>query len=455
MFSFDLLSFFEKIIPKWYRRSTLFLVLLISAVFSLYFLSVLKFENLSPQKFCIVSSVLICVIILWYFTTKIPKATKGKVGFIVALYTDSKSQSKKIKEDFLINLKEILYKSRLKYSFDFIEFPEYYSNKIDSLDIARDYLHRSNSHFMIYGRARYRNINGVDSHVLNLNGIVSHKPIPTNLQKEFSTEFFELLPQKLIIKEDDIFSFEITSELINVVAEYIIGIASLLSGDFDYSITLFEDLKVKLQRFQTNLPSIVKIKHRLPKRLAAVYLVKSTRIYESWCSHKNPNLLNEIKIFLDQVEKYSPREYDLHILKSIWYFVCKRDINSAKQELFKNKSEFDYTWCINLAFLFAYEGNLTKAKKFYRLAFIHCLNPNVLFKTEDFIHWVIESEPDKVQLYYCLGLINMRGKGDRIKALSDFEYFLNKVKKSQFEAEQKQVRSYIGSIKSELIKKVV
>jgi hypothetical protein len=88
---------------------------------------------------------------------------------------------------------------------------------------------------MIYGRGRERKIEGKNHFVLNLEGIVSHKPIPLEISKKLSMEFSELLPRRpAIAEENDLFSFDVFSNWVNLVSQCIVGIVSLLSGELEY-----------------------------------------------------------------------------------------------------------------------------------------------------------------------------------------------------------------------------
>jgi hypothetical protein len=51
---------------------------------------------------------------------------------------------------------------------------------------------------------------------------------------------------------------------------------------------------------------------------------------------------------------------------------------------------------------------------------------------EEFIQIVIDEEPDRGWLYYCLGLINHRAKGDLKAARDDFARFVDGVDKVRF-----------------------
>ena len=63
------------------------------------------------------------------------------------------------------------------------------------------------------------------------------------------------------------------------------------------------------------------------------------------------------------------------------------------------------------AFLTAYEGDLEGAYRSYRRAFESPLaDPNVPVECEDFIQIVLDPEPDKPRLYFCLGLLNIAAR---------------------------------------------
>ena len=138
----------------------------------------------------------------------------------------------------------MLNRSKYRYSFKFLDLKDHVLEKIHSSDDALNFINEMGYSFMIYGKARTTKIKGKTQHVLDLSGIVAHRPIPTEISKSFSKEFTELFPRRLIIStEGDLFTFEITANWVDVVSKYIIGIAALLSGDIEYAQELLEDLK--------------------------------------------------------------------------------------------------------------------------------------------------------------------------------------------------------------------
>ena len=86
----------------------------------------------------------------------------------------------------------------------------------------------------------------------------------------------------------------------------------------------------------------------------------------------------------------------------------------------------DATWRFNEAFLFAYEGDLENAYRSYRRAMEAPFDdPTLPAQCEEFIQAIIEREPEKRWLYFCLGLINHRVKGDLMAAKLDYQHFLD------------------------------
>lgn len=448
LFKKEIISFLK---TQWRRPLSIFLFLSIASIVSLYWLLDVNLNNITKPKILITISLLLLIILCWVFYRMVPRNTKGNIGLVVSISIDRSTQHDVIKHDFIFHLRELLYNKKLRYPFSLIIFPQYYASKITNVDEALRYLRISKSHFMIYGRARVRNINGEEQHVLNLEGIVRHNPISEKIGDKFSSEFTELFPRRLIIaRENDLFTFEITADLVNLVAMYIIGIASLLSGDLNYSGTLFEDLNTKLLNNRTNLPAIIKIRQRLPLRLTEVYIQQARLVNNDWQkSHSNDDS-NKIKFWLDKLKLISPNNYNYCLLSAVWHFVENRDISTAKKEIRKCQKTKDAAWMYSSAFLYAYTGDLKKALRMYRRAFAHPYEPQVLFDVEEFICWIIDEEPDKIQFNFCLGLLNYFAKGDKISALRDFKKFIEANCGVMFDEEKRLAETYIDEINREI-----
>ena len=124
---------------RWHRRSTLLILVLFAGAVLLSLFSAIKIEEISRVELAVGIVVLVVIALFWAFSTRLPKASKGKVGFAVAIVTETKEQQEQIAKDFVITLRDLLHSSSFKYHFSFVEFPQYYARRIESpQDAARD-----------------------------------------------------------------------------------------------------------------------------------------------------------------------------------------------------------------------------------------------------------------------------------------------------------------------------
>jgi hypothetical protein len=65
---------------------------------------------------------------------------------------------------------------------------------------------------------------------------------------------------------------------------------------------------------------------------------------------------------------------------------------------------------------------------------------------EEFIQIVLEQEPERYWLHFCLGMINYRVKGDLIAARRDFQEFLNRAEVGRFPNQVRAVRQWVQEI---------
>ncbi len=100
----------------------------------------------------------------------------------------------------------------------------------------------------------------------------------------------------------------------------------------------------------------------------------------------------------------------------------------------------------SMAFLYAYDGNLASAIRHYRRATKSVVSIGMLTQIEDFICWVLEREPDKYQLHYCLGFFNWKAKGDLVRALKDFEKFLELRHEDEFNKERELAEKWMAEL---------
>lgn len=389
--------------------------------------------------------------VVWWHTNRLSRTRKNKVGFVISISTCEESEHKKIMEDFVTTLHGLLKGGSTGSTFQLIKIPEHIAEKILDLDSAQELRIRCNAHFMIYGRVRLRTISGRQEHMLDLEGIVAHKPLPKVLHDKLAGEFAELLPRHVrFATENDVFSFTFTSEWVNCVAKYVIGIAAACSGDLDYAEKLQKDVEHLLDGQNQTFPIFAKLKQRVPQRIAEINHAHAQIAFNRWERTRDPAEIGEMGRHLDKIPSSYASEYDVLVLRSIFLFLQHKDVKEAIVVLKKCKRVSDGTWQYNLGFLYAYDGDLKRAIQRYHNAINQPIEPRVIGQIEEFICWVLQREPQKYQLHYCLGFINWKIKEDKAQAIKDLETFLSVGNEKEFSVERELARKWISEIQESI-----
>jgi uncharacterized membrane protein len=391
----------------------------------------------------------IIFVLIWLNSRKLPTCSRKKIGFVVAITTENKEQYMRLKSDFVDCVRDLIRKDH----FHVVVFPEYYAREvIESRDFGW-YLEKAKGTFMLIGRCRRRNIKGMDTIVLDLEGGVHHRPIPKSISKRIAREFRFLLPRRIRVpKADEFAAFEFTSQYITIVARYIVGLASYLSYDLGTSFKLFSSLYTDLQSIETDLHTLVNIKQKLPNLLGSALREIAVDYYEIYRNNQDPTALEKVKSYLDKAQEVCPNHYRCHLLRATYYFESNRNIAKAKEEIDECKDEADASWLYSLAFLNAYSGDMLSAIDNYRKAFKRPCGRSIPLNVEYFIREVIKKEPEKFQLCFCCGFINCRVKEDYVSAKRDFEEFLEKCPSSVYPKARHLAKAYLAEIAVQLEK---
>jgi hypothetical protein len=417
----DFAKFIEN---RWQTISGLFVVELFT------FILVFKFtwDNLNYlTSIFITAFTLSAILIFWLWSIKLPKTKKNKVGFLVAISFSDLKEKKKIQEDFITPLHQLIKSGNNANTFDFLIANQYQSQKIITLDDAEKLRLKAKARFMIYGHVKLRNINNIETHIIELEGIVSHNKVDDERATKFSKEFAELLPRRLHAStQNDVLALQLTSQWLDIVAKYIIATAAALSNDLNYSEKLYTEIKIKLPTIEDRIPVYSLLKQRIAEKLSEIKLIKAQRLFDEWTKDKE-NLLPIISSdnFLQDLIQGHQSSVEVQTLKALCCFLLKRDIANTLLHLNSiNKEKRDQIWHLNMAFIYAYSGNLNNAARSYRLAAQEGSFPTILGQVEDFIVWMINKEPKKIELHYALGYFNWKLKGDNKMAKEDFQYFV-------------------------------
>lgn len=433
----------------WHRQIGLVFAIIAAFIFESL---VLTHLNVGPIGYVIIYSItFLALFAIWVISNRLPKTAKGKVGFVVCLQCSNEEENKRIREDFVTTLRDLLKQGASGRAFDFIEIPQHIAETITDLDAASTLKYKTNAHFLIYGRVRFRTLDGKDYHIIDLNGVVAHRPLPIEVSKNLANEFSELFPRNIRIQtENDLLSFNFTSDWTECVAKYIIGIASVSSGDLDFAEKLFKDVQQKLNNLPSEFQVFAKLRERLPIRFSEIYQARAISFLNLWRKALVPDDLDQFVINTNKIPADLPQDYGVLLLRGFEAFLNGRDTAKAINFMKKCKQYDDVIWHFNLAFLNAYEGNLAKTIQYYRTCCNYDITPKTIEEVEEFMVWMLEAEPDKYQFHYCLGFFNWKIKEDLQRALTDFEEFLAVATDDTYGKEKTLAMEWRSQIKNQL-----
>jgi len=389
------------------------------AIYSIDF-NVLK-TNISPNKVILIVGLCVAIYLIWYITRMPKRVDRDKIGVAVAISTQNNIAQEQLKDDFIENLHNIV-KTGHNQKIQIITLSEYHSKKIVDGVSARKYHIKTRSHLIIYGSCKLRMHEAKECFYLKLDASVLHGILPPAISNSISKEMRSVLPPNLIFRADEeIKAFRITASTLGHGARYIVGLASLFSGDIETAFDMHNGLNNEIDAIErdsnASLKDLATIKKLIPLHLSDEALILSEFSYLN-------KKIDKMGKYLEVVKRFDPHNYKAHLLRGIYYFLGKRDTKAALEEIRKSKNERDYTWQINEAFITAYEGDLEGAHKLYKRASLGILQSPVPLETESFIYEIVGLEPDKVQLWYCLGMINYFIKEDPISAKQCFSKFV-------------------------------
>lgn len=442
---------------RWANKTTLLILIAIGLVGGAYFTMQIVGAESTPVLLGAISITLI-IIGIWVYTTRIPINRAGKIGLVISITSETEEEQRKIRSDFISEIRNVLTTVHHDIPFDVIELPPIHALKIADADSAREYLHKTKSHFLVYGSIRTRTAKGKLVHVLQFQGMVTHKRIPLEVSAVLSNEMKLVLPLKSTIScEDDLKGFETTTMWFSESTKFVIATAAMVSGDLPLAVLLLENLSAAIKKIPKakQIPQAKSLRQLVPSRLSDVYLCSARHEHSLWRINHDPGHIVKLNDFITAYAiHHKHQDIHFHTMKAIWEFVARKDVKAAIAHISKcsTLAISDPIWRLSLAFLYAYDEQMDKAVACYEDAFSFSPPSETIFEVEEFVIWTLSEEPTKYQLHFCLGLLNLRGKGDRDRAHMDFNEFLRSDSGEKFQTSVLVAKKYIEKIEEDLEK---
>jgi tetratricopeptide (TPR) repeat protein len=381
----------------------------------------------------VLGSIEACLLIVWLAVRRIPRFSKAEIGILIAVVTEDEKLKIRLRNDFVENLKSEMRVVSKDVSIKVLS--EYHCEKIYARPekaLLLRYHYLSGAKLIVFGNADTRSHLGQESYHLKLDESASHAPIPQTESDKLSVEMMQSFPREtLIATNNEFFGFRLISAMFGLASKYILGIACLYSRRFDLALQFHSAiLRISLGESE-KIPNVRRLVEKTKKLVSeeAVLLAREDAI-----TLQN---LPRMKQYLDFAAEYD-KSVGYYLLMGIYCFASNRDISAAKVSIEEAKrlSPSDYAWAYSMAFLLAYEGKLSEAYQMYRSAFRNGAGPTTHLECEVFIRRILEIEPDKIQLWYCLGLLYLFAHDDRLLAKECFLEFKRQAVQKQRHMDQ-------------------
>lgn len=404
----------------------------------------------TPPGWVIVGLFAVSPLVAWWLSHRIPAVPRGKVGIVVSLVCDDEEHDRRVRADFIDQLRKQLERDPGGANFSLVVFPQHLAARIEGYPGAGSLLRRARGHLILFGRVRKRELQGQSVHVLTFDGVIRHAPIPQQVSKVLSTEFGTAIPRQVIFPTDaDFLTFEATSGWTDVSARYVIGVAALVTGSVAYAERLLLEVERSIAHGRL-LPPARQIARGVQQYLSVLYDRWLVHLIDRYTMTRDVDFLRTCEPIVDKLLARDPHSYRALLQKAMCEFTLRRNVAEAMRFANSAHRSDDETWRYNVAFLYAYQGNLDRAEYAYESAFSGRLNDvTVPVQCEEFIHLVLDEEPDKVQLYYCSGLINFFAKKDYAGAIRDLEMFVSRCEPGRLQPQTRRAEELIREAKKQ------
>lgn len=434
--------------PWWSTKTAL--VVCTIAVFCAAFTFSNEVSSQALHRWAISLTAAFVVPAAWAWAWRLPRVSRKKVGIVVAIAAEDENQARQLRADFIDSLRAMLRKGSHPQLFQLVECPQHIAVRLQRDGDAEEYAKKTGASVFLYGRARLRRIHNIPSHVVDLAGLVQARPVPQRVVAHLEKSLEGLLPERVVIDPaDELIGFEVTTEWIEIVALYAVGLLSVVSRDLGRAEELFlaAQSRMKAHRGPKNSVEARTIAGRITSFLPLLYARQLYTLSEAYYMKRDEQFLIDADVVARKLLALQPKDYSALLTRAMGRFVLEEDIDGAHAELEKCRKVADPSWRYGKAFLHAYSGDMVAARRNYEEAFrFRNADPTVALQCEEFIQIQLERRPERVQLQFCLGLINLRAKKDRHAALRDFTRFLDGAKPGRFDPEIAFARTKVAEL---------
>ncbi|MCR5436714.1 MAG: hypothetical protein K6E97_06595, partial [Treponema sp.] len=358
---------------------------------------------------------------VWFFSNRIKKVEKNKIGIIYAFQVENSVQEKHLKSSFyneVTNITSAINNSEIQSIF----LSDYHARQIrDNKKYAEKLINKTKANIILYGKIEQRKSNNEDIYNISFNTIVRHNSVPIYISDAIANEMRSVLPRSINFAIKNEFNcFRYSSNQIGFAINFIIGIAYYYSKRYLDSYKIhYSCYNITSQRLQHEKNDQIIIRTNTRSR---IYLIREATLLAD-IELKNGNYLESEK-YINFALSLEKNNYDALLVKSIVSFLLGK-IDESLQVLNQCQTNTnDYTWLYNKAFIYTYKEQFDTALKIYHSLITKSAVIDAANQCEVFIINYVDENPSAYRLYYALGMIYYKIKNDLVLAEQAFCMFV-------------------------------
>jgi len=409
------------------------------------------------------------VCLTWFFywlyeRNYMPKNKKDYVGIVICIETENDKQKNRLKNDFVKRFRELIAQKNLKKIINIILLSNYqakyairvleeYANNKQNKEAVKEWQKirkRTQGHFFVYGSIKERQ-DGENRYYLDLEALVIHAPVQFHTQKQIVQDFLSVWYKQISFKEKLEFKgFLFAADSIFIAVQYVVGIASLVSGDIFLALELHTRLDndpyfLKVSSLQPNLLNV-------KKKLKILLAEENFLIAKSFSKQ---GAFPEAERYLEQSLSIEPN-YGSYLLKSIIEFSSKNNPDESLKCVYRARdlaTRNDGTWRYNEGFLLIYMERFTESLKVYHrivnTSFVG--EENRLVEIYRFNEDFLKAHPEKIQSCFIIGFLKYKKEQNYPVALEYLEKFISKnISQDKYRVLREKAEVYQKEIKKKM-----
>lgn len=366
-----------------------------------------------------------------------PIFKKNSVGIYLHIEAESAEEKNRAKNDVMPKFHEIM-SANDEVEFDVKLLPNQFHNEINKTRTrTAKFLKRNNAILLIDGNMRKRRIRGEEHYIWTVNSLLRHGSSNKNHSALLEEELTGVISGRRTIDcQDELAGLELTSSQIAYGAKYAIGFATLISGHPEIAQNILSELHETLTHQPAKSGHISILKRMSANRILNCVNIRVEILYSKWRrDQKTTHIIEALEIINSCTVEWrnSP---PILLIRAAFYFLKDRNVNASLGLLTKATTvagdQIDVATKYLQAILLAYQEDFTRANKIYRELF--STNPirSSIMEIDDFFHWLLQVEPDKVQFHYYSALVDFRFKGDAVTSAKELMQFFEKDGESKY-----------------------